>query len=92
LRYCFQQFAAVIGEIIADLATTGTTAHDISRFTIGRFAGKRAEMKRSCRELRSRYVRHLADLSAIVRARSPVGMSAHRGEPAALMCTADCCF
>ncbi len=31
------KFAPVIGEIISDLATTGATAHDISRFTIGRF-------------------------------------------------------
>jgi sarcosine oxidase len=33
------KFAPVIGEIIADLVTSGTTAHDISRFAIGRFAG-----------------------------------------------------
>ena len=26
------KFAPVIGEILADLATTGTTAHDIARF------------------------------------------------------------
>ena len=32
------KFAPVIGEIIADLATTGATAHDISRFALGRFA------------------------------------------------------
>jgi glycine/D-amino acid oxidase-like deaminating enzyme len=32
------KFAPVIGEVIADLATTGTTSHDISRFSIGRFA------------------------------------------------------
>jgi sarcosine oxidase len=32
------KFAPVIGEIIADLATTGATAHDILRFAIGRFA------------------------------------------------------
>jgi sarcosine oxidase len=32
------KFAPVIGEVIADLATTGATAHDISRFAIGRFA------------------------------------------------------
>jgi sarcosine oxidase len=31
------KFAPVIGEIIADLATTGATAHDISRFALGRF-------------------------------------------------------
>ncbi|MBV9969315.1 MAG: N-methyl-L-tryptophan oxidase [Xanthobacteraceae bacterium] len=34
------KFAPVIGEIIADLATSGTTAHDISRFGIGRFSGE----------------------------------------------------
>jgi hypothetical protein len=28
----------VIGEIVADLATTGTTSHDISRFRLARFA------------------------------------------------------
>jgi sarcosine oxidase len=32
------KFAPVIGEIIADLVTRGATAHDISRFGIGRFA------------------------------------------------------
>ena len=32
------KFAPVIGEILADLATTGTTAHDIARFSLGRFA------------------------------------------------------
>jgi sarcosine oxidase len=32
------KFAPVIGEIIADLATRGATAYDISRFSIGRFA------------------------------------------------------
>jgi sarcosine oxidase len=31
------KFAPVIGEILADLATTGTTSHDISRFTLARF-------------------------------------------------------
>jgi sarcosine oxidase len=31
------KFAPVIGEILADLATTGTTAHDITRFSLGRF-------------------------------------------------------
>jgi sarcosine oxidase len=31
------KFAPVIGEILADLATTGATSHDISRFRIGRF-------------------------------------------------------
>jgi sarcosine oxidase len=31
------KFAPAIGEILADLATTGATAHDISRFSIGRF-------------------------------------------------------
>jgi sarcosine oxidase len=30
------KFAPVIGEILADLATTGTTAHDIARFSLGR--------------------------------------------------------
>ena len=32
------KFAPAIGDILADLATTGTTAHDISRFTLARFA------------------------------------------------------
>lgn len=31
------KFAPVVGEIIADLATTGTTRHDISRFRLARF-------------------------------------------------------
>jgi sarcosine oxidase len=31
------KFAPAIGEILADLATAGTTAHDISRFRIARF-------------------------------------------------------
>src|SRR5229473_3373516 len=31
------KFAPVIGEILADLATTGTTAHDIARFRLARF-------------------------------------------------------
>ncbi len=31
------KFAPVIGEILADLATTGTTAHDIARFSLERF-------------------------------------------------------
>jgi sarcosine oxidase len=31
------KFAPVIGEIIADLVTRGTTHHDISRFSLGRF-------------------------------------------------------
>ena len=31
------KFAPVVGEILADLATAGTTRHDISRFQIGRF-------------------------------------------------------
>ena len=30
------KFAPVIGEVLADLATTGTTRHDISRFSLGR--------------------------------------------------------
>jgi len=33
----YSQGAAVV-DILADLATTGTTAHDISRFTLARFA------------------------------------------------------
>jgi len=32
------KFAPVVGEIVADLATTGTTAYDISRFRLKRFA------------------------------------------------------
>jgi sarcosine oxidase len=32
------KFAPAIGEIVADLATTGEAKHDISRFRIGRFA------------------------------------------------------
>jgi hypothetical protein len=28
----------VVGEILADLATTGTTRHDISRFRMARFS------------------------------------------------------
>jgi len=31
------KFAPVIGEILADLATMGTTGHDISRFRLARF-------------------------------------------------------
>jgi sarcosine oxidase len=31
------KFAPVIGEILADLATTGATPHDIERFSLGRF-------------------------------------------------------
>jgi len=31
------KFAPVIGEILADLATTGRARHDISRFRLGRF-------------------------------------------------------
>jgi len=31
------KFAPVVGEIVADLATAGATAHDISRFRLGRF-------------------------------------------------------
>jgi sarcosine oxidase len=31
------KFAPVIGEILADLATTGATRHDISRFRLARF-------------------------------------------------------
>ena len=32
------KFAPVIGEILADLAVTGRTAHDISRFSLARFS------------------------------------------------------
>jgi sarcosine oxidase len=31
------KFAPVIGEILADLAIRGATAHDIARFSLGRF-------------------------------------------------------
>jgi sarcosine oxidase len=31
------KFAPVVGEILADLATTGATRHDIARFSLGRF-------------------------------------------------------
>ena len=31
------KFAPVIGEILADLAVTGSTSHDISRFALARF-------------------------------------------------------
>jgi len=31
------KFAPVIGEILADLAITGTTSHDIARFSLARF-------------------------------------------------------
>jgi sarcosine oxidase len=31
------KFAPVIGEILADLATTGATRHDIARFRLARF-------------------------------------------------------
>jgi sarcosine oxidase len=34
---CSGKLAPVIGEIIADLATTGATAHDMLRFAISRF-------------------------------------------------------
>jgi sarcosine oxidase len=33
------KFAPAIGEILADLATTGATTRDISRFALARFAG-----------------------------------------------------
>jgi sarcosine oxidase len=33
------KFAPAIGEILADLATAGATAHDISRFSLARFGG-----------------------------------------------------
>ena len=32
------KFAPVIGEILADLAMSGTTSHDISRFSLARFS------------------------------------------------------
>jgi sarcosine oxidase len=32
------KFAPVIGEILADLATTGRTEHEISRFSLARFS------------------------------------------------------
>jgi sarcosine oxidase len=32
------KFAPVVGEILADLAITESTVHDISRFAIARFA------------------------------------------------------
>jgi sarcosine oxidase len=32
------KFAPVIGEILADLAVSGSTSHDISRFALARFA------------------------------------------------------
>jgi sarcosine oxidase len=32
------KFAPAIGEILADLVTSGATAHDISRFSLGRFS------------------------------------------------------
>jgi len=31
------KFAPVTGEILAELATTGKTSHDISRFSLARF-------------------------------------------------------
>jgi len=31
------KFAPAIGDILADLATTGATTHDISRFALARF-------------------------------------------------------
>jgi sarcosine oxidase len=31
------KFAPVIGEILAELVTTGTTVHDIARFSLRRF-------------------------------------------------------
>jgi sarcosine oxidase len=31
------KFAPVVGEILADLATTGATRHDIARFSLKRF-------------------------------------------------------
>jgi sarcosine oxidase len=34
------KFAPAIGEILADLATNGVTAHDVSRFALARFGGE----------------------------------------------------
>ncbi len=34
------KFASVIGEVLADLATTGETPHDIGRFALARLGGK----------------------------------------------------
>jgi sarcosine oxidase len=36
------KFASVMGEIIADLATAGSTAHNISLFELDRFAASTA--------------------------------------------------
>ncbi|WP_273889489.1 FAD-dependent oxidoreductase, partial [Rubrobacter naiadicus] len=36
------KFASVVGEILADLAESGTTRHDISLFRLERFARERA--------------------------------------------------
>jgi sarcosine oxidase len=36
------KFASVVGEILADLATTGTTAHPIGLFSPGRFTDRQA--------------------------------------------------
>jgi sarcosine oxidase len=35
------KFAPAVGDILADLATTGATAHDIPRFALARFGGNR---------------------------------------------------
>jgi len=35
------KFAPVVGEIVADLATSGTTGHDVARFRLARFARTR---------------------------------------------------
>ena len=37
------KFASVMGEILADLATDGTSRMDLSLFGIGRFGGTAAE-------------------------------------------------
>ena len=41
------KFASVIGEIMADLAESGTTRHDISLFRLGRFAGLSGQPRRT---------------------------------------------
>src|SRR5262249_50760934 len=38
------KFAPVIGEILADLATTGAPPHDMARFSLGRFGGAASGM------------------------------------------------
>jgi sarcosine oxidase len=36
------KFASVVGEILADLAETGSTRHDIGLFAVGRFGSREA--------------------------------------------------